>query len=448
LQDRGSFRDPGNRVFAAPDAVYRGLSAEAAEEWRALAASALAGDPRIVATEEVADAPEPWAALLRHERIPFVSYPYEWPFTLLRRSALLQLDLLLDALDEGLTLKDATPYNVQWDGARAVFIDVGSFERYREGTAWEGYRQFCQQHLFPLMLTAWKDVPFQPWLRGSLDGITPVELRNLLSFRDRFRRGATTHVFLHARLERRYADRTKDVKSELKRAGFRKELVVANARTLRKLVAGLEWRGASAAWGDYTQTWSYDEADAARKADFVRDAVDRVAPRLVWDLGCNDGTYSKLAAARGAYVVATDADHHVVDRLAREENERVLPLVVDLADPPPALGWRGAERKDLAGRGTPDLTLALALVHHLAITRNLPLGELIDWFAGLDSALVVEFVDPSDEMAQRLLAPKRAGLHADYHRDVFERLLGERFAVERTEELAGGRRVLYLARPR
>ncbi|HLM35567.1 MAG TPA: hypothetical protein VK278_07295 [Gaiellaceae bacterium] len=448
MQDRGSFRDPGNRVFAAPDAVYRGLSAEAAEEWRALAASKLGGDPRIVATEEVADAPEPWAALLRHERIPFVSYPYEWPFTLLRRAALLQLDLLLDALDEGLILKDATPYNVQWDGARAVFIDVGSFERYREGTAWQGYRQFCQLQFYPLLLAAWKDAPFQPWLRGSLDGIAPAELRNLLSFRDRFRRGATTHVFLHARLERRYADRTREVKEELKRAGFRKELVTANARTLRKLVAGLEWRGASAAWGDYTQTWSYDEADAARKARFVGEAVETLAPRLVWDLGCNDGTYSKLAAARGAYVVATDADHHVVDRLAREENERILPLVVDLADPSPALGWRGEERKDLPGRGTPDLTLALALVHHLAITRNLPLGELIDWLAGLDSALVVEFVDPADEMAQRLLAAKREGLHADYHRGVFERLLGERFAVERTEELAGGRRILYLARPR
>ena len=448
MQDRGSFRDPGNRVYDGPDAVYRALSAEAAAEWRALAASSLGGDPRVVATEEVADVPEPWEALLRHERIPFVSYPYEWPFTLLRRAALLQLDLLLDALGEGLVLKDATPYNVQWDGARGVFIDVGSFERYREGTAWEGYRQFCQLQLYPLLLAAWKDVPFQPWLRGSLDGIAPAELRNLLSFRDRFRRGATTHVFLHARLERRYADRTREVKAELKRAGFRKELVVANARKLRGIVGGLEWRGASAAWGDYTQTWSYDEADAARKADFVTDAVDRVAPRLVWDLGCNDGTYSKLAAARGAYVVATDADHHVVDRLAREENDGILPLVVDLADPPPALGWRGAERKDLAGRGTPDLTLALALVHHLAITRNLPLPELLDWFAGLGSALVVEFVDPADEMAQRLLAPKRDGLHTDYHRDVFERLLGERFAVERTEELAGGRRVLYLARPR
>jgi hypothetical protein len=447
-RDRGSFRDSGNRVFEADDAVYRGLSAAAAEEWRALAASPLGGDARIVATEELDDAPEPWSLLLRHERIPFVSYPYEWPFSTLKRAALLQLDLLLDALDAGLILKDATPYNVQWQGPEPVFIDVGSFERYRDGSAWEGYRQFCQLQLYPLMLAAWKGVPFQPWLRGALDGITPAEMRRLLSLRDRFRRGATTHIVLHARLERRYADRAGQVKSELKRAGFRKELVVANARKLRRLVDGLEWQGASAAWGDYAQTRTYSEADAARKAAFVEEAARSLGPRLVWDLGCNDGTYAKLCAAAGAHVVAADADHHVVDRLARERNERILPLVVDLADPPPSLGWRGAERKHLPARGKPDLTLALALVHHLAITRNVPLAELLDWFASLEGALVVEFVDRSDEMAQRLLAAKREGLHDDYTRNAFERLLTERFDIGRRAELAEGRRVLYLAHPR
>jgi SAM-dependent methyltransferase len=367
---------------------------------------------------------------------------------MLKRAALLQLELLVDALDAGLILKDGTPYNVQWLGARPTFIDVGSFARYEEGSAWEGYRQFCELQLYPLMLAAWKDVPFQPWLRGSLEGISPIELRNLLSFRDRFRRGATTHVFLHARLERRYADRAREVKSELKKAGFKKELVVANARGLRRLVERLEWRGASAAWGDYVQTRNYTDTDAERKAAFVRGAVQSVAPSLVWDLGCNDGTYSKLAAEAGAYVVATDADHAVVDRLAREENERILPLVVDVADPPPSLGWRGSERRHLPARGKPDLTLALALLHHLAITRNIPLGELLDWFASLGGALVVEFVGPDDDMTQRLLAPKRAGLHGDYNRDAFERLLRERFDVARTEELAEGRRVLYLAHPR
>jgi SAM-dependent methyltransferase len=396
----------------------------------------------------VAGAPDGWAALLRHERVPIVSYPYEWPFTLLKRAALLQLDLLADAIGAGLVLKDGTPYNVQWDGPRPLFVDVGSFEPLRPGEAWAGYRQFCRLQLFPLMLQAFRDVPYQPWLRGRLEGIDPAELRNLLRVRDRFRRGVLTNVVLHARLERRYAGRAGEVRSELRRAGFNEQLLLANARKLRRLVERLEWDGTSAAWGDYGATCSYSAEDSARKAEFVRAAAAAAGPRLVWDLGCNDGTYSKIAAERAAAVVAVDADAAVADRLARERHERILPLVVDLADPSPGLGWRGAERGDLAARGRPDLVLALALVHHLAIARNVPLAELLDWLAGLGGALVVEFVDPADPMAGRLLAAKRDGVHDDYSRPVFERLFGERFVTERTLELAGGTRVLYLGRPR
>jgi ribosomal protein L11 methylase PrmA len=434
------------------DAVYRGLAAESADDWRALVASGLAHDPRIVATEEVGPGRDGWSLLLRHERVPFVSYPYEWPFSLLKRAALLQLDLLSAAVEADLMLKDGTPYNVQFRGAEPVFIDIGSFERLREGEPWAGYRQFCQQQLYPLMLQAFRDVPYQPWLRGALEGIAPAELRNLLRLRDRLRKGVTTHVVLHARLERRYADRSREVKSELRRAGFRKELVLANARGLRKVVERLEWRGTSAAWGGYGASNSYSDGDARAKAAFVDAAARQVRPRLVWDLGCNDGTYAKVAAESAATVVAMDGDQPVIDRLARElaaaGNTVVLPLVVDLADPSPDRGWRGVERRSLAERGTPDLTLALALVHHLAITRNIPLAELLDWLAELGTSLVVEWVDPADPLARRLLDAKRDGLHADYTREVWERLLGERFDVERTQELTGGSRTLYLAHPR
>ena len=180
------------------------------------------------------------AGVLRHERIPFVSYPYEWTFSMLKDAALVQLDLLLASLDHDLVLKDSTPYNVQFKGARPVFVDVGSFERIREGEPWVGYRQFCMLYLYPLLLQAVKDVPFHPWMRGSIDGITPLQMRNLMSFRDRFRRGMFTNVFLHARLEARYADRPAQVKQEVKRV-FKKELFVANVRKMRKLVERLAW---------------------------------------------------------------------------------------------------------------------------------------------------------------------------------------------------------------
>jgi SAM-dependent methyltransferase len=242
------------------------------------------------------------------------------------------------------------------------------------------------------------------------------------------------------------------VRSELQKAGFRKELVIANAKTLRKIVGRLEWNGSSAAWSGYGTTNTYGESDTELKASFVRAAAEQLRPGLVWDLGCNDGRFADVAAEHAQAVIAVDGDHAVIDTLARRlhaaGNTVILPLVGDLADPSPARGWRGAERRAFDDRGAPDLTLALALVHHLAITRNVPLTELLDSFVTAGGSLVVEWVEPSDPQAQRLLAPKRAGLHGDYNRAEWERLLFERFDIERTQELNDGLRVLYLAHPR
>ena len=370
---------------------------------------------------------------------------------MLRDAALLQLDLLGRALDEDLTLKDGSPYNVQWRGTKPVFIDVGSFERLREGEPWAGYRQFCTLFLYPLLLQALRGVDFRPLLRGSVDGIEPGEMRRLLPRRDLMRRGVMTHVALHARLEARHADDA-DVKRELRSAGFKTELVKANVRGLEKLVRRLEWEPETTAWTEYGATTTYSEADAERKAAFVRAAASARRRRLVWDLGANDGRYTRIAAEHADYAVALDADGAVVERLYRELHDEgsttILPLVANVADPPPGLGWRGRERKPLPERGRPDVTLALAVVHHLAVGANVPLAELVDWLAELGTELVIEFPTPTDPMVERMLVRKREGTHADYTREAFERVLGEAFAVEATEELAGGSRVLYRAVPR
>jgi hypothetical protein len=453
----GSFRDPDSRVFYAGDAVLRALSQEGLEDFEAAHTAGLLEDPRIVATELVPEGQElpatlvkDTAAVLRHERIPFVSYPYEWTFSMLKEAALLQLDLLLAALARDLVLKDSTPYNVQFRGARAVFVDVGSFERLRPGEPWAGYRQFCMLYLYPLLLQALKGVRFQPWLRGSIEGITPVEMRGLLSARDRFRRGLLTHVFLHARLEQRHGDRGGEVRDDLRRAGFRKELIVANVRKLRRLVERLRWDPPAGVWTAYGERNSYSDDDAARKEDFVRAAVRACSPRLVWDVGANNGRYSRIAAEEARTVLAVDADQGPLELLYRElrdeGDERILPLTVDLADPSPGLGWRGLERGALADRGRPDLVLALALVHHLAISANVPVREVVDWLAASGSTLVIEFPTREDPMVEKLLAPKREGLHPDYELGYFERCLAEAFTIERTERLGSGTRVLFLAR--
>jgi len=468
VREEGSFRDPDSRVFHGDDGVYRVLSARGLADYRALAATPLLAaavrSGRLVETELLDDeaAPRPAetelphapAGVLRHARIPFVSYPYEWSWSMLRDAALLQLELLADALDHGLTLKDATPYNVQWRGAQPQFVDLGSFEPLREGEPWVAYRQFCTLFLNPLLLQALTGVPFQPWLRGSLEGIAPAELAGLLRRRDRLRRGVLTHVVLHARMERRHAGRSREVRRELRSAGFGTELIRANVAGLRKLLRRLDWRPPETVWTAYERDKSYSDADEARKDAFVRAAVAQAPQplRRVWDLGANTGRYARIAAEHADCVLAIDSDQAAVELLYRELREersaRIVPLVVDLAAPSPALGWRGRERMPLERRGQPSLTLALAVVHHLSIAANVPLREVVEWFASLGGSLVVEFPHRDDPMVRTLLAGKRDGLHADYERDAFERLLAEAFEVERRETLASGTRTLYLAHPR
>jgi hypothetical protein len=364
---------------------------------------------------------------------------------MLKDAALLQLSLGRSALEHDLTLKDASAYNVQFKGSKPVFVDIGSFERLNEGEPWAGYRQFCMLFLYPLMLQAYRGMPHHALLRGSLDGITPAQARALLSAR---RRGVFTHVVLHARLEARYGD-AREVRSDLKRAGFGKALLDANMRKLEKLVRRLEFKPGRTAWTEYGSTNTYSDEEATRKAEFVRQAAAR-HKGLVWDLGCNDGTYSRVAAEHADSVVAVDADHATVDGLYRalkeEQRTDILPLVMSLTDPSPDVGWRGLERARLERRGTPDLALALALIHHVVITGNVPVREFVGWLRSLDCALVIEFPEREDPMVQKLLSGKTEKANPDYERETFERALGERFEVERTERL--GSRTLYEARPR
>ena len=370
---------------------------------------------------------------------------------MLKDAALLTLELMGSALDEGLILKDGTPYNVQWRGARPTFIDVGSFERLTEGEPWFGYRQFCMQFLFPLMLQAYRGVPYAPLLRGQLDGIPPEQMRNLLSLRDRFRRGVLTNVVLQARLERGHSERSAtEARGEIKRAGFKPELIKANVDRLGRLIRRLDWKPAGSEWSEYREISTYEEEELRGKEAFVEAAVASSTPQLAWDLGCNDGRFSRIAAAGGAYVVAIDGDQVAIDRLYRELREEgredILPLALDLVDASPGLGWRGSERERVEDRGRPDLVLALALVHHLAIGANVPLAAVVDWLADLGGALVVEFPARDDPMVARLLSRKRGDAHPDYGLESFESLLERRFAIARRQQL--GTRVLFEANPR
>jgi hypothetical protein len=462
--ERGSFRDWDGRVFADNGRVLRALTPTGLADWEVLSSSELfetftrsgglvptvRADEESLAALRTADPDGGWVAALSHERVPFVSYPYEWPFSMLKDAALLQLRLTAAALTEGLMVKDASPYNVQWRGSTPVFVDIGSFERGRAGEPWAGYRQFCMLYLFPLMLEAYRGIPFQPWLRGSVDGITPRDFRAMFTRRDAVRPGMLKHVFLHAGLERRYAQRGgREVREELDDAGFDSRLVEANVGQLTRLVTGLRSRVEGSSWQDYDSTCTYRDEETAAKEEFVRRVVAQRRRTLVWDLGCNEGRYSRIASEGSDLTIAIDSDPSVVDKLYRalDGSRSILPLVVDLADPSPSIGWRNRERMTLPERGLPDLALCLALVHHLSISGNVPLREVVAWLRSLESEIVVEFPHRDDPMVQRLLASKRKDAHPDYELATFEGLLRRRFDVVESTRLASGTRTLYLARP-
>jgi hypothetical protein len=456
-EEPASFRDPATTVFYDGDRVLRGLDEGAATDWRALASTSffprLVGEGKVVRTDE-ADAAalgplaERFATVLEHERVPFVSYPHEWTFGMLQDAAVLHLEVLLAALDEGFTMKDGYALNVQWRGRQPVFIDVGSFEKAAPGP-WPGYRQFCRTMLYPLLLQAHLDVPYQRFLRGHLEGFEPAHMRRLLGGRNLLRKGVVRHVLLQAIMEQRVTAATETTKAELAKAGYDTALTKAVATKLLSLVRGLRSKRSASGWADYRSTCSYSDADTEAKRRFVGEVAAALRPGLVWDLGCNDGAFSRLVAGSAGSVVAVDGDDVVVDNLYRSLRQdgpgNVLPLVMDLVDPSPDRGWRGTERKAFTNRSRPDLVLGLALVHHLAIGANVPLPQVLDWFASLGGTLVIEFVDRNDPMVRRLLANKPAGMFDAYTRPAFEDLLAARFAVERTETLPGGTRSLYLA---
>lgn len=456
IPDPGSFRDRSGRVYRHGDRILRGLSEAAFAGWRELEESGLYARLReresLVGTRLLGPSEVPselaalgWSAVLEHEPIPFVSHPWEWPFEMLRDAALLELDVLDEALEKGMVLRDGTAHNVQFVGSRPVFIDVPSLGPYRAGEAWAGYRQFCSELLNPLLLESVRGIPSHVLLRGALGGVPPATCARALSTRDLLRRGVLAHVWLHAKADARYRGTEEDVRSELALAGFSGELVRRNSRSLRRAIEALAPPRRATAWEDYETRTTYSESDARVKEDVVRRAC--AGARLAWDLGANTGRYSRVAAEAGPFVVAIDSDAGCVARLygelRRAGDRRVLPLLGDVADPSPGLGWRRSERGPLESRGRPDVVLALALVHHLVLHGNLRTEEVAAWLAGLGRRLVVEFVTKEDPMARRLLR-NRDDQFDDYDLVAFERALESRGRITERHVLCGGTRVLLV----
>ena len=466
VEDPGSFRDRANRVYDNGVTVRRGINSDILEHWNRLREApffrGLTADGKVVATETCAGADDRWAAYLSHERIPFISYPYEWSFGMLKDAALLHLDITEKAIAAGWTLKDATAYNVQWRGTKPVFIDVPSFEPYRPGDPWGGYRQFCMMFLYPLMLKAYRGIDYIPFLRSSLEGVDPVMADQILSGFTRLRKGVLGHVFLHSRMQNRYLNKDLDEAKSLteeaaadgpKRAVRSKHsfaMVMGTIDGLRRTVEKLEVRDRRTTWGNYDTEHSYAAGSFDLKKEFVRKYVQAEHRKLAIDFGCNTGTFSRICAENSDYVLAVDGDEKAIDRLFRdlkgEGSRKILPLVANLGNISPNQGWRGRERRSFDERAQPQLILCLAIIHHIVISANIPLDEFLEWLKSFNASVVLEWVGPDDDMVKMLLR-NRVNQYAELTECNFQAAVAKRFSIEDSVALKGGVRKLLYLRP-
>lgn len=381
--------------------------------------------------------------VLEPDQLPVILYPYEWCFSQLQAAALLTLKLQQTALAAGFSLKDASAYNIQFHEGRPVLIDTLSFEIHAEGRPWTGYRQFCQHFLAPLALMAWCDPRLGLLLRNHIDGI-PLDLAStLLPKRTWLRPGLLFHLHLHARAQSRYRNQDRKVTARpVTRHGL-----LGILESLESAVRSLHWKPAGTEWAAYYEHTNYDQAAARDKSAVVQAWIEQSRPSLVWDVGANDGTFSRLAAAQGATTVAWDIDPAAVEQCyrnsVRDRQQNLHPALLDLTNPSPGLGWNLQERQSLFERRRPDLVLALALLHHLAIGNNVPLGRCADFFRRLTDTLVIEWVPKTDSKVAALLR-NRTDIFADYTEEAFRQAFGRHFRVHARHPLRNSDRVLYL----
>lgn len=460
-RDPASFRDPAGHVYRDGRRILRTVSPNAAPHYAAVrdAGALRAWIERgwVVDTREVGapESDDPFvreaACILEHAPIPFVSYPYEWTFPLLQSAALLHLDLCLDALERGFQLSDATAFNVQFVGVRPVFIDVLSFRPYRAGDYWVGHRQFCEQFLNPLLVAAAVGVSPNAMLRGNPEGITASELHAALPFRRTLSWNVFSQVTLPARLARRAAGSGPSAATTWRRP-LARSAFEGILRQLRGWIARLRPRHVTPSiWAGYAAMGTYSTDERERKLETVRRFVESRRPPMLWDLGCNTGEYSRIASTAGAqYVVGFDADHgalHAAWERSARENLPYLPLYLDAANPSPDQGWAQRERRGLEARGPADAVLALALVHHLAIGRNIPLDAIAKWITRLGRRGLVEFVPKADPAVQLMLSA-REDVFDRYSRETFEAALSAHARIEHAETIsASGRRLYEYAQP-
>lgn len=449
-----SFRDPSGFVYIQNSVIYRQINTAYRENYDHLINSGLYKelvDAELLISHVEVDIDgtksDKAYKIIKPELIPFISYPYEWSFSQLKDAALTTLKVQMLALDFGMSLKDCSAYNIEFRKGKAIFIDTLSFEKYLEGVPWIAYRQFCQHFLAPLALMSYTDIRLNQLSCLFIDGI-PLDLASsLLPFRTSFSFSLQSHIHLHAKSQKHFADKIVNM------TGRKMSLVsfLGLIDNLKSVIKKLKWQAKGTEWADYYDDFNYSSNAHQHKKQIVANFLDKINSKSVWDLGANDGKFSRIASDKGIKTISFDIDPAAVEKnyleVVKNGETNVLPLFLDLSNPSPAIGWENLERMSLLERGPADTVFALALVHHLAISNNLPFYKIGNFLNRICNSLIIEFVPKSDSQVQRLLA-MREDIFPDYTQPFFESEFAKYFTIEGSEKIRDSERTLYLMRRR
>ncbi|WP_112661799.1 class I SAM-dependent methyltransferase [Microvirga flavescens] len=456
-RNAGSFRDPSGHVFESAGRIFRTINERARSDYETvrdkgvLTSAVEAGfliESREIEKPQWKSGLERAAYVVEHPKIDFISYAYEWSFGALKAAALHHLDFQLHLLKQDAVLSDATAYNIQFVGSKPVFIDLLSVRPYREGEFWIGHRQFCEQFLNPLLLQSTLGIAHNTWFRGNLEGIPTADLARALPFKSCFSWNMLSQVILQAKLQAKATDAPDQaIQSAKKTRTLSRTAYEGMLRQLRNWIATLNPANTGkTVWGDYAKDNTYSSDEANEKRRFIAEFAAATRPNVMIDIGCNTGDYSVAALEGGAnYVVGFDFDQRALDLAFSRSVEGGLkyqPLWLDASNPSPDQGWRQAERSGFSTRARVDGLIALAFEHHLAIAKNVPLPEVVNWLVDIAPVGVIEFVPKSDPTVQKMLA-LREDIFDDYTIETFSNALAQRGRIVKQEKVSQSGRTLF-----
>lgn len=448
--EASSFRDPSGFVFYRNGKILRQVNVSYRPHYDKLMEyglyKQLTDSELLIAhcvSTEASYESESCSLVIEPQKIPYISYPFEWCFSQMKDAALLTLKIQQIAMDYGMSLKDASAYNIQFNNGKPIFIDTLSFEIYKEGAPWIAYRQFCQHFLAPLVLMKYKDVRMNQLFKVFIDGI-PLDLTStLLPRRCKFNFNVLSHIVAHAKSQKHFGH--KQIKSmKYSVSKFQLKAIIDG---LQSFISRLVWEPKGFEWGDYYKDTNYSTESIKHKQKIVAQFLSRTPHGLVYDIGGNTGIFSRLASNSGRKTISFDIEPAAVEKnylTIKSNNEKsLLPLVMDITNPSPGIGWRNEERQSFYQRGNAETIMALAIVHHLAISNNIPLKKIADNFSSIGNYCIIEWIPKEDSQVQRLLST-REDIFPSYTLGEFENIFKENFVIIDVAQIDDSLRKIYL----